>query len=69
MPHSMKMSCWTVPSHCDCIFFLALSGSGIFLYYKNFNASDKTNPGEIFPGIIIIISFEHDENVCIFSVS
>ena len=41
----------------------------IFLYYKNFNASDKTNPGEIFPGIIIIISFEHDENVCIFSVS
>ena len=33
-PHSMKMSCWTVPSHCDCIFFLALLGSGIFLFFS-----------------------------------
>ena len=39
-----------------------------FFYIKNFNASHKTNPGEVFPGIIIIISIEHDENMCIFYV-
>ena len=33
-PHSMKMSCRTEPSHCDCIFFLALSSSGIFLFFS-----------------------------------
>ena len=34
MPHSMKVSCRTETSHCDCIFFLALSGSGIFLFFS-----------------------------------
>ena len=46
---------------------LRMNGA-LFLYIKNFNASHKTNPREIFPGIIINISFEHDENMCIFFV-
>ena len=61
------MSDWEPKNRWQCIFRYAKPS--VFLYIKNFNASHKTNPGEIFLGIIIIISFEHDENICIFYVT
>ena len=46
----------------------AIGALVLFLYIKNFNASNKRNPREVFPRKKIFISFEHDENMCVFHV-